>query len=98
MTNGRPEQFKVTVQLQRREDGGLRAWSDDVPGLTLSHSDPAKVLADIAPALEVIVGAMLDRAVEVTALTSLRSALADRNRMPDNASTETPLEYAARAA
>jgi hypothetical protein len=28
-----------------RADGGLRAWSDDVPGLVLSHADPAAVLA-----------------------------------------------------
>ena len=45
---------RATIIIERREDGGLRVYSDDIPGLILSHSDPRKVLADIAPALEVI--------------------------------------------
>lgn len=41
----------VTIKLEPRPDGGLRVSSDDVPGLILSHSNPAKVLADLLPAL-----------------------------------------------
>jgi hypothetical protein len=45
---------KFIVNFERREDGGLRAWSDDVPGFVLSHSDPKAVLEDVKPALEAI--------------------------------------------
>lgn len=41
----------VTLKLEPRPDGGLRVSSDDVPGLVLSHKHPAKVMADILPAL-----------------------------------------------
>jgi hypothetical protein len=43
---------RVVVIFERREDGGLTAYSDDVPGFVLSHSDPKAVLADVIPALE----------------------------------------------
>jgi hypothetical protein len=43
---------KFTVIFERREDGGLMAYSDDVPGFVLSHRDPKAVLADVKPALE----------------------------------------------
>lgn len=42
---------KVTITLERREDGGLRVWSDDVLGLILSHADPITTGQDIVPAL-----------------------------------------------
>lgn len=43
---------KIVVTLEGREDGGLRADSDDVPGFVLSHSDPDAVLRNVKPALE----------------------------------------------
>jgi hypothetical protein len=46
--------FKVTVCFEERPGGGLRAWSDDVPGLVLSHSDVDAVLADVGKALGVL--------------------------------------------
>jgi hypothetical protein len=46
----------VTVRFERRDDGGLRAWSDDVPGLVLSNRDPHRVLDDVIPALRVLLG------------------------------------------
>jgi hypothetical protein len=52
-----PEKFKVTVRFERREDAGLRAWSPDLPGLVLSNANPAKVEADVQPALETMIGA-----------------------------------------
>lgn len=45
----------VTIKLMRRQDGGLRVFSDDVPGLILSGTDPEKVMADVWPALQTIV-------------------------------------------
>lgn len=56
--------FKVIVMVQRRPGGGLRVWSDDVPGLVLSHKDPEMALANIAPVLEVILGEMLGHPVK----------------------------------
>jgi hypothetical protein len=39
------------INFSSREDGGLRIWSDDIPGLILSHADPAQVLRDLGPAI-----------------------------------------------
>lgn len=47
-----PEEVRIIIQ--RRIDGGLRVYSDDVPGLVLSGSDPTKVMADVWPALMVL--------------------------------------------
>jgi hypothetical protein len=49
---------KVVVTFERRDDGGLRAYSEDVPGFVLSHRDPSAVIRDVAPALERILSAM----------------------------------------
>jgi hypothetical protein len=49
---------KIVVTLERREDGGLRAYSQDVPGFVLSNKNPAVVLSDIAVALETILSSM----------------------------------------
>lgn len=34
----------ITVYLEPREDGGLRVWSDDLPGLILSGPDQVVIL------------------------------------------------------
>ena len=44
----------VRLRIERRADGGLRAWSADLPELVLSHADADKVLADIPPAVRAI--------------------------------------------
>jgi hypothetical protein len=44
----------VTVTLEDREDGGLRVYSDDLPGLILSGSDRNRVAAQIVPAIEAL--------------------------------------------
>ncbi len=41
----------VTLKMQRREDGGLRVWSDKVDGLILAGKEPEKVMAQIWPGL-----------------------------------------------
>ena len=67
--------FKVTVTFERRSDGGLRAWSDDIPGLVLSHTDVDGVLSDIAPAIEVILSFRLRVPISVAPLENIREAL-----------------------
>lgn len=45
---------RVVLVLEQRPDGGLRVYSDDVPGLILSGPEPSKVVRDIPTALEVL--------------------------------------------
>lgn len=44
----------VTVTLEDREDGGLRVYSDDLPGLILSGEDREKVASRIVPAIRAL--------------------------------------------
>lgn len=46
---------EISIRISEREDGGIRVWSDDVPGLVLSGPDKDKVLGDIGPALKALV-------------------------------------------
>ena len=48
--------FKVRVCFESRDDGGLRAWSPDLPGFVLSHSNIDALLADVEPAIKTIIG------------------------------------------
>ncbi len=54
----KPAPFKLEVNFRRREDNGLEASCDKLPAFFLSHSDPALVVADVEPALTVILSAM----------------------------------------
>lgn len=67
--------FKVTVCFEQRPDGGLRAWSDDVPGLILSHTNVDGVLEDVKEALQVILSHTFDADVVVEPLGNIREAL-----------------------
>lgn len=58
--------FVLDVVFEPREDGGLRAYCDRVPGFVLSHRDPDAVLADVEPALTLILSAMYGMPVTVT--------------------------------
>jgi hypothetical protein len=62
--------MKVVVTFEDRENGGLRAYSDDIPGFVLSHSDPVAVLKDIEPALEEILSYRLKRPMIVIELAA----------------------------
>lgn len=44
MTEGQIIHRSITIRIEPREDGGLRIWSDDIPGLILSHNDQEAVL------------------------------------------------------
>lgn len=70
--------FKVTVCFEERPGGGLRAWSDDVPGLVLSHADVDAVLADVAEALAAILSDQFGEEVRVQPLPGIRAALENR--------------------
>lgn len=45
-----PQRFYLICE--RREDGGLRVTSPEIPGLVLSGADPREVLRDTAPAID----------------------------------------------
>jgi hypothetical protein len=66
---------KITVTIERRADGGLYVYSDDVPGFVLSHLDAHAVLADIEPALSVFLSDQLDREMVVRKVTGLKEVL-----------------------
>jgi hypothetical protein len=67
--------FKVTVCFEPRPDGGLRAYSDDVPGLVLSSTDIDGLLADVPEALSVILSDRLNADIEVEPLLGIREVL-----------------------
>jgi hypothetical protein len=46
--------MEITIHLAPRDDGGIRIWSDDVPGLILSGPDALTVISDIGPALKAL--------------------------------------------
>jgi hypothetical protein len=43
-----------TLQFERRDDGGLRITSTDVPELVLSGSDPHEVMRDLPTAIDML--------------------------------------------
>ncbi len=59
----------VKVRFESRDDGGLRAYSDSVPGFVLSHRDADLVRADVEPALETILSAMYGMPMRVLKAT-----------------------------
>src|SRR4051812_2757930 len=75
MAMGDSTVVKVTVTIERREDGGLYVYSDDVPGFVLSHLDAHGVLADIEPALSVFLSDKLDRSVIAKKVLDIKEAL-----------------------
>src|SRR5271165_4072142 len=67
--------IRVTVTIERREDGGLYVYSDDLPGFVLSHLDAHAILADIEPALSVFLSHRFGVEVTVRPIVGLREAL-----------------------
>lgn len=45
----------LTIVLERREDGGLHVYSNELPGLILSSAQPAKLMADVIPAINALI-------------------------------------------
>jgi len=67
--------IRIFVNFERRDDGGLRAWSDDVPGLILSHTDIDGVLEDVVTALGVMLSEQLGHPVEARPVVDIREWL-----------------------
>ena len=63
----------ICVVFESRPDGGVRVYSDDVPGFVLSHPNRALVVKDIPIALETIISEMMKRPVKVIASPGSRS-------------------------
>lgn len=74
--------FKVTVNFETREDGGVRAYSDDVPGLILSSRDLRGLVDDVLTALQVCLSKQLEAEVRVEPLADIRLRLHDRLAVP----------------
>lgn len=87
--------IKVTVSFERRADGGLRAWSDDVPGLVLSHSNVDGVLADVETALEVILSERFGEPIVAQPLVNIREMLEDGGIVDPPAEPVGTREYVA---
>lgn len=66
---------EITVMFERREDGGLRVYSDDVPGFMLSHSNAGLLLGDVQPALEGILSHIYGQPVRTVLIGDLRDEL-----------------------
>jgi hypothetical protein len=63
----------ISVVFETRPDGGLRVYSDDVPGFMLSHHDAEAVYKDVKPALETIISSMMKTPVTVVPVDRSRS-------------------------
>lgn len=48
---------EIVIKLAPREDGGLRVWSDDIPGLILSSPSQEAALSNIGPAIIAVLSA-----------------------------------------
>jgi hypothetical protein len=90
-----PRSFKVTVNFEPRPDGGLRAWSDDVPGLVLSHTDIDGVIADVTQALKVILSHQLNAEIDVQPLRNIREMLESNGIVAPGGFVPGPKEYVA---
>lgn len=65
MITNREFRDKVTVHFVKREDGGLQAVCDAVPGFYLSGIDASAVYRDVIPAIETLLRKNCDLAVKV---------------------------------
>lgn len=87
--------IKIVVTFEARPDGGLRAWSEDVPGLVLSHMDIDGVLEDVKTAIEVILSSRLNADIQVQPLVNVREALEANGIVKPAASYVGSKEYVA---
>lgn len=84
--------FKITVEFQKRSDGGIRITSEDVPGLLLSGTDPLSVAEDLILAIKILLKENKGLDVNVMPLESIEGALEENGFLP---SKEFPEEYVA---
>jgi hypothetical protein len=90
---------KITVTIEKRDDGGLYVYSNELPGFVLSHKNPQLVYKDIEPALSVFLSNKLDRTLAVRPLVGFREALEQTGFIdPIPSAAVTTRDYAAIAA
>ena len=87
---------KIIVIFEQREDGGLRVFSDMLPGFVLSHSDPRAVFSDVQPALECMLSEMYSMPIGVEPLTELAAELEDAGLIDRIPQPHERREYVAR--
>ncbi|SFU39321.1 hypothetical protein SAMN02799631_00418 [Methylobacterium sp. 174MFSha1.1] len=88
----------MVVCFERRPDGGLRAWSDAVPEFVLSHKNVDALLADIKPALKIILSAKFGEDILTEPLVDFREALEERGIVEERAELPLSWEYVAQYA
>jgi hypothetical protein len=85
--------------MERRSDGGLYVYSDELPGFVLSHTNARAVLSDIEPALSVFLSKKFDRILAVKPIIGLKEALIQDGMIDPLPEAEiSTREYAAIAA
>lgn len=87
--------FKITVCFESRPDGGLRVFSDEVPGLVLSHTNIDGVLEDVTEAIKVILSHRLKASIDVKPLENIREALEENGIVKPIGFVPGPREYVA---
>src|SRR5262245_63323359 len=92
MHEERPFKDKVTVRFVKRDDGGLRALCDAVPGFYLSGRDPRAVMRDVVPAIERLMKHNVGIEVEVFPLKHAEYELRERIAQ-DSDSIPEPRDY-----
>lgn len=70
-----PLPMKIEVTFQPRDDGGLRAFCESLPGFVMSHSNAALLLADVEPVLETMLSSVMGCRVVVTPMIDVAEAL-----------------------
>ncbi len=99
MTNTELNRFaRVSVIFEKRSDGGLRIYSDDVPGFILSSLDEKEVLEDVTPALEEIITKMVGQKVTVRILAPLPEFNQKKRLIPEITDQIERIDYFAAAA
>lgn len=90
---------RISVTIEKRDDGGLYVYSNELPGFVLSHRNAQLVYSDIEPALSVFLSQKFERALAVKPLVGMREALEENGFIdPIPSAPITTREYAAIAA
>lgn len=71
-------EFRVEVIFERREDGGLRVYSPEVPGLVLSSDNLGGLLEDVPTVLSACLSHTLGKPISVAPLHELKDVLGGR--------------------
>lgn len=78
MNEDRPYKHMIVVRFVKRDDGGLRAYCEDIPGFFLSGANPRDVLADVPPVIETLMRRNVGLDVEAVPLQHARFELRER--------------------